>query len=400
MVHLVAIDERDHVGVLFDRARLAQIGEQRAAVGAGLDLAVELRERDHRDAEFLGQRLERARDLGDLLFARFARPRRAHQLQIVDDDQPQVGAGIAREPPAFRLQHDRGRVRAVVDKDRRLGQPRRRHRELGKIALAEVPGARLRAIDSRLRAQQPQHELLLGHFQREEGDAAARLGFGRRVRRDVERERRLAHRGARGDHDQVGRLQARGDAVEVGEAGRHPGHHLLALVEPLDDFERLARQLVHRVERGADAALGDFEDFVLGLVEELVDARGRVVGGGGDFGRGRGERAQYRLLAHDARVVGDVGGGRDAGGELGDVSRAADRFELAARAQRVGHRDGVDRLVAVRQLGHHAKDLAMRLAIEVVGVEDFEGLVDGLVLEQDRAEHRLLGLQILRRNAP
>src|SRR5229473_2913730 len=42
MVHLVAIDERDEVGVLLDRARLAQIGEQRAAIGAGLDLAVEL----------------------------------------------------------------------------------------------------------------------------------------------------------------------------------------------------------------------------------------------------------------------------------------------------------------------------------------------------------------------
>ena len=157
---------------------------------------------------------------------------------------------------------------------------------------------------------------------------------------------------------------------------------------------------MHRVERGADAALGDFEDLVLGLVEELVDPRRRVVGGRGDFGRGRGERAQHRLLAHDARVVGDVGGGRDAGGELGDVGRAADRLELAARAQRVGHRDRVDRLIAVRQLGHHAEDLAMRLAVEVVGVKDFERLVDGLVLEQDRAEHRLLGLEILWRNAP
>ena len=42
----------------------------------------------------------------------------------------------------------------------------------------------------------------------------------------------------------------------------------------------------------------------------------------------------------------------------------------------------------------------MRLAVEVVGVEDFERLVDGLVLEQDRAEHRLLGLEVLRGNAP
>jgi hypothetical protein len=46
-----------------------------------------------------------------------------------------------------------------------------------------------------------------------------------------------------------------------------------------------------------------------------------------------------------------------------------------------------NRLVAARQLGDHAKDLAMRLAIEIVGIEDSERLVDSLVLKQDRAEH-------------
>ena len=42
----------------------------------------------------------------------------------------------------------------------------------------------------------------------------------------------------------------------------------------------------------------------------------------------------------------------------------------------------------------------MRLAIEIVGVEDFERLVDGLVLEQDARPAPILGLEILRRNAP
>ena len=38
IVDFVAIDEGDYVGVLLDRARLAQVGQQRAALGAGLDL--------------------------------------------------------------------------------------------------------------------------------------------------------------------------------------------------------------------------------------------------------------------------------------------------------------------------------------------------------------------------
>ena len=56
----------------------------------------------------------------------------------------------------------------------------------------------------------------------------------RRVLRDVQRERRLAHARAAGDDDQVGRLQAGGQLVEVGEARRHAGDRSLLLVELLD----------------------------------------------------------------------------------------------------------------------------------------------------------------------
>jgi len=59
-VHFVAVDERDHVGVLLDRARLAQVGQHRAAVLTRLDLPIELRQRDHRHLQLLGQRFQRA----------------------------------------------------------------------------------------------------------------------------------------------------------------------------------------------------------------------------------------------------------------------------------------------------------------------------------------------------
>ncbi len=42
----------------------------------------------------------------------------------------------------------------------------------------------------------------------------------------------------------------------------------------------------------------------------------------------------------------------------------------------------------------------MRLAIEIVRAQHFERLVDSLVLEQNCAEHRLLGFEVLGRNAP
>src|SRR5215471_12080285 len=68
-VDLGAVDEHHEVGVLLDRARLAQVGELRALVlrRALFRRARELRERHHRYIELLRERLERTRDETDLL---------------------------------------------------------------------------------------------------------------------------------------------------------------------------------------------------------------------------------------------------------------------------------------------------------------------------------------------
>src|SRR5205807_3189304 len=73
IVELLPIDETHHVGVLLDGPGLAQVGELGAAVLAAALLggAGQLGQRDHRDVELFGQRLERAGDVGDLLLAVF-----------------------------------------------------------------------------------------------------------------------------------------------------------------------------------------------------------------------------------------------------------------------------------------------------------------------------------------
>src|SRR6202008_3592906 len=65
VVDFVAIDEQDHVCILLDRSAFAQVRHDRPLVRTLLEAAVELRTREHRYSELLGQRLERARDLGD-----------------------------------------------------------------------------------------------------------------------------------------------------------------------------------------------------------------------------------------------------------------------------------------------------------------------------------------------
>src|SRR5690606_34262764 len=98
--------------------------------GARLHAAVELRQRDHRALEFLGQRLQAARDLADhggaVLLAAAAAA--AHELQVVDDDQPELPA-LPRLPPRTGAHLAGRQPRALVDEhgDRaelldRLGQ--------------------------------------------------------------------------------------------------------------------------------------------------------------------------------------------------------------------------------------------------------------------------------------
>src|SRR5271170_2054917 len=85
--------------------------------------------------------------------------------------------------------------------------------------------------------------------------------------------------------------------------------------------------------------------------------------------------------------------------QLRDVRRATDLLEHAAGAQRVGQRDRVDRLAVVGELRHRAEDLAMRLAVEIFRRQNFERVIDRVIVEQNRAQHGLFCLEILRRNA-
>src|SRR5690349_1959734 len=101
VVHLVAIDERDEIGVLLDGTRFAEVGELRAVIAGALFGATrELRERKQRHVQFLGDGLEAARDLRDLLLARFDLAFDGHQLEVIDHDH--VQARLHLQTPRFR----------------------------------------------------------------------------------------------------------------------------------------------------------------------------------------------------------------------------------------------------------------------------------------------------------
>ncbi len=94
---------------------LAEIRELRVLVLALLDLARELRQGNDGDVEFLGQRLQRRRDLGDFLHAVLGRASRGadEELDIVDDQQ--VEAALALEPAGAGSKLRDGETAGLVD---------------------------------------------------------------------------------------------------------------------------------------------------------------------------------------------------------------------------------------------------------------------------------------------
>ena len=224
----------------------------------------------------------------------------------------------------------------------------------------------------------------------------------RRVLGDVRDERALSHGRPCCEHDQVARLEAAGQLVDVLEARRRArdrdalARDLLELRELVveDGLDRadIARAIVVRdlVERGLRAL-----EQLVGLagepVDVLLDAAGRVE-----------QPTQHRMLLDDAPVVPRVRRCGHKSRQRVDVGRAARLLELARARQLVADREGVDwlRLRLLLQADHRPEDLPVALAVEVLGLQldvDQEA-IERLLREQDRTEDRNLCFLVLRRD--
>ena len=211
--------EQHHVGVLLDRAGLAQVRKLRPLVVAALDLPRQLRERQDRDVEFLGQRLEPGGDFGDFLHAVFARAaaRALQELDIVDDQE--IEAALPLEPPRARRELRNRKTAGLVDIERQRLQLDRDVLDVSKSASSITPRRilldgipvcsammRVASCSADISSEKkPTIPPLTVSVWPSGGLRRARLGD---VVGDVGRQRGLAHARAAGEDDQVGILQA------------------------------------------------------------------------------------------------------------------------------------------------------------------------------------------------
>ena len=165
-----------------------------------------------------------------------------------------------------------------------------------------------------------------------------------------------------------------------------------------DPLEALLQQPFDVAEVARDPLLREVEDDLLGPVDEVGGLAGPVLAEPRDLGARADEPAERRHLPHDPRIVGRVRRRGDERGELVDAGAAAHLLELAALLERVDEGDRVDGLALLVEREAGAEDDPVALAVEVGRGEDLGDRSDRARREQHRAQHRLLGLEILRRD--
>ena len=199
--------------------------------------------------------------------------------------------------------------------------------------------------------------------------------------------------------DHLARVQAVGDVVEVGEAGGHAEGHPTARGDGVDLVHRRLEDVLEGHVVLGDAAVGDLVDGGLGAVDDVVGVRalGPVVAELHDARARLDEASQDRAVGDDLGVVAGVGGRGHRGDEGVQVRRPADAQELAPALELGGDGDGVGGLPAAVEVQHALVDRLVGRTVEVVGLEHLDDVGDGVLAEQDRAEHRLFGGEVLGR---
>ena len=309
---------------------------------------------------------------------------------------------MTRSSPALRLEparlgpelHRRD-VRRVVDVHRGFRERVHRRGDPGEVELLEEARAQALRVDVGDARQQAQDELLLAHLEAEDADALALLDRG--VLGDVEREARLADRRPGGEDDQVALLEPGRERVEVGEPGPDAADLAAVGVEVVEPVVGVVEQRLERAEAGIDPLLADREELRLGAVDRLLDLGRILVADPGDAPGRADQVAQDRLALDDPGVLRDVDRGRRLVRQARQVGATADGLELVLALERLGDRDDVDRLAALEQVQDGGVDPRVRLTVEVGRPQELGDLDDRVAVDQDRTEHRLLGLETLRR---
>ncbi len=163
------------------------------------------------------------------------------------------------------------------------------------------------------------------------------------------------------------------------------------------DLQRVGKTLEAAV---VAPALGDLVEAALGLLDLLARGRidRRVIGDVDHVLADVDQLAPHRQIVDGAAVIVGVDDRRRLGGEAREILRHADAAEVVLAEERL-QRDRRRELAGADQRAGDLVDAAMDLLDEMLGLEKVGDAVEGVVVDQDRAEQRLFGFDVERRSA-
>ena len=149
------------------------------------------------------------------------------------------------------------------------------------------------------------------------------------------------------------------------------------------------------------AGLGQLEQPPLGILDLLVRRHvdRRVIGDVDHVFADGDQRAARREIIDGAAVVGGVDDGDGLGGQPREILRDRHVADLLVGRQEGLQRDRVGDLAHADELGGNLEDLAVQRLVEMQRFQEIGDAVEGVVVDEDGAEQRLLGLDVVGRLA-
>ena len=215
-------------------------------------------------------------------------------------------------------------------------------------------------------------------------------------------KRGLAHARAAGEDDQVGRLQAAHPGIEIGQAGGEPRQAAVALIGPRRHVDRGGERLGETLEAALVASgFGELEELALGVFDVALRRRiDRRVVGEVDHVLADGDQvAADRQIVDGAAVILGVDDGCRLGGEPRQILIDGQPGDVEVDRQEGLERHRRCQLSGADEAAGKLEDALMDRFEEVLRLKEIGDAIERFVIDEDRAEQRLLGLDVVRRRA-
>ena len=181
-----------------------------------------------------------------------------------------------------------------------------------------------------------------------------------------------------------------------------PGEHALIGVELLNFGDGPVDQFLDGQTDCADALLADAQDVALHFVQQRINVPLVIKDPAHHLGASPHHLAEEVFLQDDVQVILKVGGGGDGVGQGGNVTQAADGFDLLLVLEPLLERDEVNGLLGVIHPGQGLKESLVAQIVKGpgAGLELFDALAHAIMgREQNAPQHALFGFDGMRRQA-